>query len=298
MPFSKRILITDKIKHQATPNLLIIGKTWLRGGILAATRPVVSSMRFSCSPFALLLAVLLLPACGSQHKEAKQEIKTVRAPAAPAFPIVQDTLRQASTARRATSGASTEHRFLYIGPYQDTVLLNHGLTTFLLPPTRQKRVSNPLLAFAWNHESTARSPQWPMAEHVPLQITVDTSQCIKAVQEYEWPRDTLSRWYDSYPVMLRNIRKDTLFVGAGEHVFLQLEAKDQHGQWRGIERSFIYACGNGLQSVFLPPQHIVLTSVFIPHGEVATELRLKLGRNYSPSFRGTINAHQFDNPYQ
>ena len=58
-----------------------------------------------------------------------------------------------------------------------------------------------------------------------------------------------------------------------------------------------YICGNGLGKIMLPPNEIVVTSAMIYNGHYKTDLRLKIGKNYSKPFKGTINYRQFDSMF-
>ena len=60
-----------------------------------------------------------------------------------------------------------------------------------------------------------------------------------------------------------------------------------------IEKMFIFKCGNGINSIMLPPNNIILSSKVIYTGDYKTHLRIKLGDNYSKEFRGAINYSQF-----
>ena len=97
-----------------------------------------------------------------------------------------------------------------------------------------------------------------------------------------------------YPVLLTNNHTDTVTVGYGVILPLEMEAKDSTGLWKPIEKRFIYACGMGLNSIILPPNEIILTSAPIYKGDFKTDLRLVLGDNFSPVFQGNINYSQFE----
>jgi hypothetical protein len=198
----------------------------------------------------------------------------------------------------ATWLAQTAHRLLYIGRPQDTLLLQHTLTAYAPRPGLPARA--PFIgAYALADEQQERARQWKFAEQARLDLTLDTGQVIKA--EEEWNRDlrtdTLSRWFTAYPVLVRSLEPDTILIGAGDYVPLEVEAQDQLGQWRPIEKPFLHFCGTGMPSMMLPPRQVVLTSMLIPHGSFSTQLRVRLGENYSPPFRGRIHPRQFESKY-
>jgi hypothetical protein len=72
-----------------------------------------------------------------------------------------------------------------------------------------------------------------------------------------------------------------------------MEAKDRSGIWQPVEERYMYACGNGINTVILPPSEIVLTSAVIYDGNFETDLRLNFMGAYSNMFRGKINLAQF-----
>lgn len=106
--------------------------------------------------------------------------------------------------------------------------------------------------------------------------------------------DTKQKIADSYPVLLTNKGKDTCLIGYGDYLPMILEAKDIKGEWRPIQQRYFYMCGNGVGSILLPPGEIVLTLAPVFKGKYATQLRLKLGKNYSDAFPGKIHYTQFD----
>jgi hypothetical protein len=55
----------------------------------------------------------------------------------------------------------------------------------------------------------------------------------------------------------------------------------------------MYGCGVGISSVILPPNECALTFAPIFKGNYKTQLRLKLGENYSNIFYSSINYRQF-----
>lgn len=241
--------------------------------------------------FLLLISSYLVTACQPQHNTPLAG-PTVSTP----FPLVQDTSRGTSQPLAAEWLARTTHRVLYIGSYRDTLLVQHTLSSFPPPPLPDgPPQSASLAAFARYGELVAAPPHWKYGQVAHLQVSLDTTVHLKAEEAVQ---DTVLRWFDSYPVLVRNQEKDTVVIGYGDFLPLHVEAKDWQGQWRTIEQPYAYMCGNGLPLLFLPPNHVVLTSVFIPHGSFQTLLRLRFGKTYSPSFTGSIHPHQFEQqPY-
>lgn len=98
-------------------------------------------------------------------------------------------------------------------------------------------------------------------------------------------------------MLVRSLEPDTILIGDGDYIPLAVEAQDPLGQWRLIEKPFMHFCGTGMPSMMLPPQQVALTSVLIPHGPFFTWLRVRLGQNYSPPFRGRIHLRQFESMF-
>lgn len=152
-----------------------------------------------------------------------------------------------------------------------------------------------LLRYAVDRDATPRAEYWLLGDGAHISVSVDTTRRLAAEEPFNagLRTDSASQWFAAYPVVLRNRDRDTVRVGAGDFVPLQLEAQDALGRWRVIEAPYSYFCGTGLPLIFLPPGHVVLTSVLIPHGPFPTRLRLRYGRTVSRSFAGRIHPRQF-----
>jgi hypothetical protein len=103
------------------------------------------------------------------------------------------------------------------------------------------------------------------------------------------------RTNNQFPVLLKNPTKDTLLIGFGYHLSLTVEALDTNGLWIPlIEKGFLF-CGTGLYPIVLTPNTIALTFYQLNNeGDYSTELRFKLGDNYSETFRNKIFLNQLD----
>lgn len=101
----------------------------------------------------------------------------------------------------------------------------------------------------------------------------------------------------SYPVIIENNASDTLNIGYGDYIALLTQALDSTGQWRPIQKHYIYMCGTGLTQYYLPPQEILLTSCKRYAGNYQTKFRLAFGfesTSYSNEFSGQMNYSQFE----
>lgn len=122
-------------------------------------------------------------------------------------------------------------------------------------------------------------------DSVKLNIQIDTSQFISV------------NGRKSHPVLIENLYSDTIYIGYGTEIPFITEALDARGNWKPIEKQFVYMCGNGLESIILPPKEFVITSVLAYTGEFKTKLRLQFGQNYSREFIGSINKTQFESEW-
>lgn len=232
------------------------------------------------------LIVLFLISCHPDGKQSIEEAnKSLR------FPVVLDTFGVDQLLRlyedeHATWLTTSNYSFYFIGKAEDTLYLNPFINSFSAPPfilpsgekiANRTKITEPENPFAkyhieWGEERSYR--YWTQAK---IEIQLDTTKKLS----------------NAYPVVLTNIDTDTIFIGYGSHVPLIMEAIDTSGNWKPIQKRFIYMCGNGIGSFILPPNECVLTLAPIFQGNYKTKLRLTLGDNHSKPFTGFINYRQF-----
>ncbi|MFZ5551932.1 MAG: hypothetical protein ACOZCO_02360 [Bacteroidota bacterium] len=221
------------------------------------------------------------------------------------FPVVMDTIRHELSFMEADRKIVANYNPLYFGKETDTIYIKHGIHSGIMPsellsldkPSRVEQPTGEALLYCSVPEYRNYFSHWLFCEKykhrdsVDLSLAVDTTQIIANIFDGFNP-DTLY-CIASYPVFLKNVSSDTVIIGYGEHIPIILEAKDESGNWNLIEEQYVYMCGVGLNSIILPPNEIVITSVRKFEGDFKTELRLKLGKHYSNPFFGTINKNQF-----
>lgn len=151
-----------------------------------------------------------------------------------------------------------------------------------------------------------------------INIFVDTSRIIRSVtREYIRPplpdSTDIQDWFSengkyyvsavqAYPVFIENLADDTLTIGAGNgkpYVSLKLEGIDSTGKWSKIQNIYMHRCGNGLKSLYLPSNNILITSCRLFEGNYRTKMRLASPYTfedfiYSNEFWGTVNYKQFN----
>ncbi|MEL6672835.1 MAG: hypothetical protein AAFR61_11610 [Bacteroidota bacterium] len=142
-------------------------------------------------------------------------------------------------------------------------------------------------------------PYYPLADTLPIEILVDTAQIIYLtfqtwLGDYDiWIQENIQ----AFPVWVRNMHLDSCKLGYGNDIWMVLEAKDPDGHWRPIEEPASYPCGFGLPDIVLPSQEIILTACPIHEGPFETNLRLRMGQNFSNEFSGRIQLTQFESIY-
>ena len=101
----------------------------------------------------------------------------------------------------------------------------------------------------------------------------------------------------SFPVIIQNKSNDTIYIGYGDQIPIITEGKTKNGEWKPIEKRYIYGCGVGLHLIILPPNEVVVTSELVYSGNFKTKLRIRMGDSYSDEFNGEINLSQFESKY-
>jgi len=98
--------------------------------------------------------------------------------------------------------------------------------------------------------------------------------------------------YEAYPIVITNISSDTLITGTNPYIVIVVEAKDSLNNWSKI--TDYYHHGVPISSYYaLPPSYTVIVSMFKTTGDYHTQLRVKVGNNYSNEWTGNIDYNQF-----
>jgi len=178
---------------------------------------------------------------------------------------------------------TSNYKLYFIGKVQDTIFLNPYLNfgPFAVPTKdnqssedEEREPDKQLEGYflGWTERKGYKFP-----EDSNVEILVDTSNTIS----------------NSYPTLLKNLDKDTIIIGYGQQIPLIMEAKDSLGNWKPIQKRFVYMCGVGVGSIILPPKECAITLSPIYNGNYKTEIRLSFGGNHSNTFYGNINYRQF-----
>ena len=237
-----------------------------------------------------LFATIYLVSCNAD-KGTKGEETSQRA--IPPFPTVIDTLKferndSLGNGEETTWLRTANYPFLYIGVMTDSIFVNHQLRYELHSP---RFLPDSLLTENKNKQNKSHLQEYYIdwedkrnylyGQKSDVEIRIDTAKKIN----------------HSFPILLTNYAKDTIAIGYGDILPLIMEAKDSTGLWKPIEEAFVYMCGNGVGTIILPPNEVVLSYVPITNGNYSTELRIVFGENHSEPFKGNINYRQFESRY-
>lgn len=182
--------------------------------------------------------------------------------------------------------STSKYQIFYIGKKTDTIILDAFLNVSGFPRSEDSNgfydrpeVQRKLAIYKKYYLEWGVNSDFKNWKECKLKIEFDTAQIIE----------------NSIPVLLSSLEFDTVEIGYGYFLPLIIEAKDSLGKWQSIQEPFISGCSNGIGNFILPPNEQFLTYVPILNGEYSTELRFKLGKNYSASFHGFIQYSWFTN---
>lgn len=209
------------------------------------------------------------------------------------FPLIIDSLEYEGIEMESDWLNTANYKIYYIGEEEDTIAINYRFNSHYLGPLTEfyyflddtifyeERIPYQKYFRDWMRPSThSINP-----DQANLKITVDTNQLV------------FNDGNIAYPVIVKNMDKDSVQIAYGDFIPIIMEAIDAEGNWMSIEEHWMYMCGNGVGSIILPPNEIVLTSAYKYYGKYKTLMRLKIGKNYSNSFLGTVNPKQFESMF-
>ena len=226
-----------------------------------------------------LLTVLVLSACLPGCKIDYEERAEYD------FPVFIDTNKLEVSIADINWINDGNHNPLYFGYLADTIEVEKAYgRIYGPPPPRGSKESIPNFSEGKYSDYFLKWEDFRSyvgADSVRLTILIDTSQFIT------------NEGRKAYPVIIKNLHFDTVYVGYGRYIPIITEALNEKGEWEPIEERYRYLCGTGLERIILPPKQIVVTSQLVYSGSFKTKLRIKYGSNYSREFVGFINPTQF-----
>lgn len=206
------------------------------------------------------------------------------------------------------------YHLLYIGAEKDTLFIDYklGLSLIMAPPppppicgfieieatedttiadevietqeTREgvPKVSNKFDAYWCSIYDPMEHYKGVLWDSAKVDIIVDTNHYLLS---YRWI-PIAKESFKAYPVMIKNLEKDTVVIATRDYVELILEGETE-GTWKTLIEPFRHiGCGNGLTYLLLPPNEILVTSIPVYKWKEKMKLRLRLGNNYSTVFTG------------
>ena len=165
-----------------------------------------------------------------------------------------------------------KHHPLFIGEYCHEIKIKENII-----------LTNGFQKYIDDYWKSIKRLKWSDSTIMP--IIIDTTQILEVNNR------------KSFPILIQNNTKDSVLIGYGDRIPLITEALNQNGEWQAIEERYVYMCGTGLNSIILPPNELLISSIFIYSGDLPTKLRVKMGNNYSQEFLGNIHKTQFLNEW-
>ncbi|WP_298518422.1 hypothetical protein [uncultured Kordia sp.] len=126
-----------------------------------------------------------------------------------------------------------------------------------------------------------------------IQIFIDTTRTIgfSMPMAVSYNKTEYRTNKKSYPVFIKNTSNKIHQIGIGEILYMKTEAKDSTGNWREIERDFMYFCGTGLARYYLNPNQIAITAFRQNYGRFKTKFRIKFGSFEHPIYSNEIDGY-------
>lgn len=230
--------------------------------------------------FAIVLALLVSACHTNQEKkvtvkpqtlEASNEIKKSEYPYANVNlydhfknELVLDTLEYQRDAQFSP---------LYIGDAKDSIYLVY--TTTKLKSGRE-----------FDNDYVSPKPS-------DIKIFIDTTRTIgfsMTMSEY-FKKPEYRTNKKSHPVFIKNSSNNSIQIGMGNILYMKTEAKDSTGNWREIEKDYMYFCGTGLRRFYINPNEIAVTALRQNYGRYKTKFRIKFGGSQHEIYSNEIDGY-------
>jgi hypothetical protein len=194
---------------------------------------------------------------------------------------------------------TSDYSLLYIGGYTDTVYVDYSIENDFFVDLFDTLSSYEHVIANYGDKIDPFYVDWLYALDNPesavkpdsgnITIRIDTSEIVKKLnwEFYEYNQ--------AFPVSIENISLDTVHIGYHRTILklsLIAEAKDSTGKWNPIEERMLWGCGNGLNSIVLPPSGLAISSIPIYNGDFKTKVRLRMYDIVSNEINSQIDYDQ------
>ncbi len=213
--------------------------------------------------------------------------------------IIQDSIQNFKIRNIREKDYATSN-IMYIGKIKDSVELLNNL--FLPPPPEPLAISDEDMKWKkyrlkkeliWEDlmKYLKNSHKYQLINKENITLEFNEKDTIIGYEDFRGDFDSLI-YYKSFPIFIKNISKDTINLGTDGYFPILVEGKNKNGKWVEINK-FPFYCGTGSYSaICLPPNEIIITSMFHYTGNYKTKLRLKFPDFVSREFDGSINEEQ------
>lgn len=186
-----------------------------------------------------------------------------------------------------SSPQTFEMQIEYLGPWVVSSVLNYNGDSI------RQRIK---LAFESKEQARYHTSRYIKSSD-SLSISIDTTQHLY-VERQIWKNDKLKEiFYKCYPVFIRNDGRSPGRIGFGFMAVAFVEAMDEKGTWRLIEKPYQYRCGTGMSDIFLKQNHYACFLINEYTGDYSTLIRVRIGESVSAPIRMYINRKQFWKTY-
>ena len=212
------------------------------------------------------------------------------------FPRIKDTFTMNGTYKLINNFSVSSYKPIYIGKNAPSIQVDYLIQQYYREPASiwpagvSPSADDSLHVKYWNKYKSYFSLQYwdefTSYDSANIKIIIDTTQIVKSIEKRNWNTDTFI--YLSYPVFIQNQSNSKSILGYGAHLPMILEVKDNQDKWVSLEEKYLYPCGNGLPTILLPKNEIIISSLPITRGAKKTKMRLKFGKHYSNEIMGFI----------
>lgn len=214
------------------------------------------------------------------------------------FPVIIDTFKLKADKRNTSWLSTAIYKPIYIGTLLDSIRIDIHL--IIKPPELIGNLDNVTNNNSTKFKYSTYYRDWlyhlkyKSCKEANINIQLDTNQIIN---NFNIHTEIRNPYFEAYPVIITNNDNDTIAISYGDFLPIITEVKDSLGEWRPIERPWAYGCGNGVGTIVLPPNEIVVTSVKKYYGSYKSVFRLKVGNTYSKEYIGHFNYRQFESVF-